>query len=153
MTRIRIDKLGTVEFPEGMKGKHISAEIRRIKAGHKTPSWKQFIRKLWDGTKVYLVDGDYVRSHHHIDFVEGGHDLVYDFVPKDEIWVEEMKNKSDESYSALHEIYEHTLMKHKIVTDYDSAHEASNQVEDICRSINAGVKPDTTNYRGGEEAE
>ena len=101
-------------------------------------SWKKYHDTIWDGTKIFIVDGDYVRSNvantkeNGIDFVEGGHDLVYKFIPKDEIWVEHMVSKDDEKMNMVHEIYEHTLMKH-LKMDYDKAHDHTQTVERAVR--------------------
>jgi hypothetical protein len=100
--------------------------------------WKHYHDTIWDGTKIYIVDGNYVRSNiantkeNGIDFVEGGHDLVYKFIPKGEIWVEKMLSKQDEKMNALHEIYEHTLQKH-LHQSYDTAHENTQTVERAIR--------------------
>ena len=101
-------------------------------------SWKKYHDTIWDGTKIYIVDGDYVRSNiankkeNGIDFVEGGHDLVYDLIPKGEIWVEHMINDHDEKMNMLHEIYEHTLMKH-MKMPYEEAHNDTQTVERAIR--------------------
>jgi hypothetical protein len=95
-------------------------------------SWKVFQDSIWDGTKVFIVDGDYVRDNISVDFVEGGHDLVYKFVPEGEIWVEKMIVGHDERMNMIHEIYEHTLMKHMKLS-YDVAHDHTQTVEKILR--------------------
>jgi hypothetical protein len=57
---------------------------------------KKLLDELWDGTKIYVISGKAVRDIVNADFVEGGHGYVYDYIPKNEIWIEEMLNKEDE---------------------------------------------------------
>ena len=45
---------------------------------------KKYSKKI----KVYIVNGRLVRDYLFIDFTEGGHDFVYDFVPKNELWLD-----------------------------------------------------------------
>ena len=88
--------------------------------------WKKFspeFTKLAKGINVYIVDGDFVRSNINVDFVEGGHHCVYDYIPKDEIWVENMENKEDEYYNFQHEVYEHNLMRANPNMSYNTAHD------------------------------
>jgi hypothetical protein len=48
--------------------------------------WKKFVRKQ-DGFKVYCVDGEWVRNNLTIEFGHGGHGLVHECIPMDEIWL------------------------------------------------------------------
>jgi len=100
----------------------------------KCESWKTPFAELLDGTKIYIVDGTYIRNHFYIDFVLGGHGYVYDFIPKNEIWVEQVKNNIDERHNLTHEIIEYLLMKHTD-QDYENAHEFSAKAEDILRKF------------------
>lgn len=96
--------------------------------------WKRWFETLWDGTKIYIVDGPYIRDNMYVDFTMGGHGYVYDFIPKDEIWLEEMLIKEDDSFDLMHEIYEYTLMKYvKGFEKYEKAHDASANVEKVVR--------------------
>ena len=38
-----------------------------------------------DGLMIWLVEGGYVRRHLDLDFTEGGHDLVYNYIPTGEV--------------------------------------------------------------------
>lgn len=51
--------------------------------------WKKPVSVLYDGTRVYKVDGDWVRNNLSIIFGHGGHGMVHEFIPLDEIWVSE----------------------------------------------------------------
>ena len=93
---------------------------------------------LKDGTKVFSINGNYVRDKYHKvflkdefhdTFVLGGHDLFYSFIPKDEIWVDDMFNNFDDQLAIIcHEATEHALMKYKKM-DYDDAHKIANDAE------------------------
>ena len=48
--------------------------------------WKKFIRKQ-DGFKVFSVDSAWIRNNLSIIFGHGGHGLVHEFIPLDEIWI------------------------------------------------------------------
>jgi hypothetical protein len=96
---------------------------------------KKLIGKIWDGTKIFLVCGKYVRDKIYTDFTEGGHGYVYNFIPKNEIWVEELPNKNDMDNVIAHEIYEYTLMRY-LKIDYESAHDKATSVEKVIRTNN-----------------
>ena len=96
-------------------------------------NWKQFVCDLGN-LKIYKVDGNYVRTNIFIDFVLGGHDYVYKFVPKNEIWIESLTNTKDMVFSLMHELYERRLMKVKKLK-YDPAHKLSAKFEKRLRNI------------------
>ena len=95
---------------------------------------KQFIHKLWDGAKVFLVDGDWVRDNMNDEFIGGGHGFQDDYIPEDEIWSELVKDPVDNKEILIHEIIEYIFMKyfHK---KYDDSHEIANSVEDTIRRL------------------
>jgi hypothetical protein len=101
--------------------------------------WKKQWGELWDGTKIYIVNGPYVRENFFVDFVEGGHGYVYKWIPKDEIWVEDMPDEIDQGLNMNHEIYEYTLMRYvPSKKDYDDAHKCAACVESLVRQAIAG---------------
>lgn len=95
---------------------------------------KVFIDELWDGTKIYQIDGDFVRNHVDINFIGGGNGYAYDYCPKDELWYENMPNQDDCRYILLHEIVEYIFMRYKDLS-YHPAHDMANSVESIVRHI------------------
>lgn len=101
----------------------------------KKENWKIPFAVLPDNTKIYIVDGNHIRNNIFVDFVLGGHGYVYDFVPKDEIWIERIQNSKDEQYNFTHEVIEYLLMKH-CKKYYDDAHDFSAKIEDILRKYN-----------------
>lgn len=89
---------------------------------------KELLGKLDDGiTSVWLVDGSIVRGLYDTDYTEGGHDLVYDYVPKNEVWIDDDVVHFERPYVLLHELYERDLMSRGI--DYDSAHDGTSLIE------------------------
>jgi len=96
--------------------------------------FKQFIHKLWDGTKVFLVHGNYIRDNINDEFIGGGHGYQDKEIPEDEIWVEYTEEPADIKELLVHEITEYIFMKYDD-KDYDHAHEIANSVEDTIRRI------------------
>lgn len=81
--------------------------------------------------KTWLVDGQIVRDFFCIDFTEGGHDLVYSFVPQGEIWLDNDNNPAELKFIFLHELHERNLMLRGWT--YDRAHRNSSRLEYRCR--------------------
>ena len=69
-----------------------------------------FGRKLESGLSVWIINGRLVRSGFDDDFTEGGHDYVYEFVPRDEIWIDNDLEEVERPYVLLHELHERNLM-------------------------------------------
>lgn len=82
---------------------------------------------------VWLVRGDQVRKQHDPNFIMGGHGYVYDYVPKDEVWVEESLPPLDRAFTLLHELYELSLMREGMT--YDPAHERATEIEKKLRNM------------------
>jgi hypothetical protein len=89
--------------------------------------WKH----LTSGVSVWIVDGRLVRSVFDVDFTEGGHDHVYEFVPQGEVWIDNDLVEAERPYVLLHELHERNLMAKG--WDYDHAHEDSSKLEYHCR--------------------
>lgn len=94
--------------------------------------YKEFHKKLKDGTTIYSVDGDYVRNNLEVDFIGGGHGYVYTFIPKNEIWIEQRFSQDDQTFFLMHEMIERLLMIHAKWT-YNKAHAFANDVERVLR--------------------
>lgn len=88
---------------------------------------KEYSKKI----NIWVIRGRFVRDYFFIDFTEGGHDLVYDFIPKNEIWIENDLRKNERGFILLHEIHERNLMKKGL--DYESAHKSASLIEHKCR--------------------
>ena len=80
------------------------------------------------GLQVILVDGTYVRDHFDSDFSQGGNGFRYDFIPKEEIWVDQEINRKEWGDIIFHECEEVERMKKGM--DYDHAHDEAKALED-----------------------
>jgi hypothetical protein len=84
--------------------------------------------------KVYLVNGDYVRSvmskenPEAIDFTQGNNFMVGSYVPNLEIWIDKANSLTDRKATLLHEFREVRDMQEG--TEYEDAHsDAANPLE------------------------
>lgn len=93
---------------------------------------KIYIQQIYSGRlTIYLVNGKAVRQHYNnlqeLNFVEGGHDLVYSFIPKNSIWIEDEVKPEERKYILLHELYERNLMEQGL--KYENAHRKASALE------------------------
>ena len=77
-------------------------------------------KKLKDTIYIYEVDGTEIRNHIDTDFTEGGHGYRYDYIPKDEVWIESEK---DREATLIHEVVERLVTKDLKIDDYEEAHD------------------------------
>jgi len=77
--------------------------------------------------KIWAVSGKTVRDSLDIDFTEGGHDYVYSYVPKDEVWIDNDITEKERSFVILHELLERSLMKKNYT--YEDAHRKASEAE------------------------
>ena len=66
-----------------------------------------------------------------IDFTEGGHDYVYEFVPENEVWIDDDIAEKERGYVLLHELHERNRMARGWL--YNKAHAESSRLEYRCR--------------------
>ncbi len=91
---------------------------------------KHLLKKIncnGEDLSVWIVDGRLIRSSFYIDFTEGGHDFVYKFVPKQEVWLDDDLMEKERLYVLLHELNERKLMSQGWT--YDKAHANSSEIE------------------------
>ena len=88
---------------------------------------------------VWLVDGSLVRSLYMLGYTEGGHDIVYSWIPKNEIWVEESLKYEEREFIVLHELHERYLMLSQKMS-YADAHHGATIVEDHFREHRQGLE-------------
>jgi len=91
-----------------------------------------------DKFTVWLIDGEVVRALYMVDYSDGGHDLVYDWVPKSEIWIEEVLSEEGRKFIILHELHERFLMYGG--KDYRHAHEGATIIEARYRKNPEGLE-------------
>lgn len=109
-----------------------AGDVRKLtERGRKLPEGKDVHERLWkkldSGLSVWMVKGRLVRSVFDIDFTAGGHDYVYEFVPQNEVWIDDAIEEAERGYVLLHELHERNLMSKG--WPYGKAHEDSSHVE------------------------
>lgn len=116
-----------VEMSERKK----SGDLHTLTEGGTLPDPRKVHVRLWkkleSGVSVWIVNGRLVRSGFDDDYTEGGHDYVYEFVPKDEVWIDNDLEEIERPYVLLHELHERNLMAKGM--PYSSAHEESSTLE------------------------
>jgi len=98
---------------------------------------KRLLEEWGAGVKVWIVDGELVRDVLFIDFTEGGHDKVYDFVPAKEVWIDDDVRPEERRFILLHEVHERRLMSGGWA--YGRAHKDSSRLESHYRRHPAGL--------------
>jgi len=88
-------------------------------------------KKLENGVGVWIVNGRLVRSVFDVDFTEGGHDHVYEFVPAGEVWIDDDVDEAEKGFVVLHEMHE----RNRMISGwpYSKAHDESSRLEYHCR--------------------
>lgn len=78
--------------------------------------------------KAWLIDGFYARCWYKTDYAEGGHYVVYPWVPTREIWLERDTDPRELPYILAHEYLELRMMRDGGL-EYDEAHEIASGIE------------------------
>jgi hypothetical protein len=82
------------------------------------PNFK--LKKIKNGKlTIFLVDGKIAREYFDPEFILGGHELVYSYIPKNEIWIDIKSDPAEFPYTFIHEATERNLMK--VGKNYDIA--------------------------------
>jgi hypothetical protein len=122
-----LEQADKVEMAERKK----AGDVRKLTKGGNLPDPKKVHVRLWkkleSGVTVWIVDGRLVRSVYDDDFTEGGHDYVYEFVPQNEVWIDNDLEEIERPYVLLHELHERNLMAKGWT--YSKAHEDSSRCE------------------------
>lgn len=118
------------------KERRRSGDIARvIKRSDSLPDAAKVHQRLWkkleNGISVWIVSGRLVRSVFDIDFTEGGHDYVYEFVPEKEVWIDDDVEEPERAYMLVHELHERKRMAAGLT--YNLAHAESSRLEYRCR--------------------
>jgi hypothetical protein len=93
---------------------------------------KRLLKKYSGEIRVWVIKGELVRGLFFIDFTEGGHDKVYHFVPKREVWLDDDLSPRERRYVLLHELHERALMARG--WSYSRAHREASKIEYHCRA-------------------
>jgi hypothetical protein len=127
-----LEKADAVERRERRKTELIR-EISRLPKKNIIENIHKRLLKKYSGTvKVWVVKGELVRSLDFIDFTEGGHDKVYHFVPKNEVWIDDDLGAGERKFVLLHELHERRLMA--LGWPYFKAHRSASRIEYHCRA-------------------
>ncbi len=86
-----------------------------------------------DGFKVWVVDGAVIRKKIFNEFVYGGNNQRYPFVPEEEIWIDNSISAEEFETTLAHELNERNLMAKFGMTYYD-AHDSSLALEVVMRT-------------------
>ena len=118
-----------VEKTERKRTEKTTEEAGEISSGAMTQNHVKIspLGRLKDGTQIELVDGEKVRDLYDIDWTEGGHGLVYKFIPNDEIWIDDDVKRDERKFIILHEATERDLMKSGV--KYEEAHKRASDIE------------------------
>ncbi|MBV8201892.1 MAG: hypothetical protein JOZ15_14835 [Acidobacteria bacterium] len=108
-----------------------AGDLAKARRGKLLPQAAAFHLRLWkklaSGVEVWFVKGRLVRSVLDVEFTEGGHEHVYEFVPHGEVWIDDDLHQDEQGYVLWHELHERSLMSKG--QDYDSAHEECSRLE------------------------
>jgi hypothetical protein len=127
-----LEKADAVERKERRNTKLIRDISRLRKKDIIKDIHKRLIRKYSGAVDVWIVKGKLVRSLYFIDFTEGGHDRVYHFVPKNEVWLDDDLGPGERRFVLLHELHERHLMT--LGWPYSRAHRSASRIEYHCRA-------------------
>lgn len=102
----------------------------------------KFIQKTVkrSGQTIRYIDGSIVRRWLDPDFTFGGHDCVYSYIPKGEIWIDARMDPRDVKHVLIHEQTEQTLMRKNKKT-YEVAHEYATAAERESRRRSGAIYP------------
>jgi hypothetical protein len=84
--------------------------------------------------KVYIVDGDWVRDNYSADFTNFGQHYRFNFIPLNEIWLDQADCLGEDDYFIIHAMIEYGLMAQG--TSYDKADDIANSIERDKRKLN-----------------
>jgi hypothetical protein len=81
-----------------------------------------------EGKIIWIVDGLAIRREIYPEFLYGGNEQRYPFIPKNEIWIDHAISADEYKYTLAHEIHERNLMARKGMS-YADAHDSSLALE------------------------
>ncbi len=96
--------------------------------GNKVEGIYRFYAGKRDSFNIWIVDGSVIREKIFNEFIYGGNDERYTFVPLLEIWIDNSISAKEYETTLMHEINERNLMKMHGWTYFD-AHDSSLSLE------------------------
>jgi hypothetical protein len=145
LTRIKYEELGSSKEHAYDKAEQKNKARREKEDNVKMCPWnyspvfdedikKQIYLKKWttikcdDDIHVFIINGNFVRDYFKTDFVEGGHYIVYKWIPKNEIWIDDEVSVKEWILILIHEIAEMIMMQ-KNGFDYEKGHRKASKIE------------------------
>ncbi|MBI5369846.1 hypothetical protein HZA85_01460 [Candidatus Uhrbacteria bacterium] len=138
-------KSEAIVHPKTIKTSADFHEYLKAKLCKKGPIPNFRVKTHWRlGSRIVLVDGKVVRQYLDPEFTQGGHEKVYRYVPKGEIWIECALHPKEIPFAIHHETIERKMMfKGK---SYDIAHEYATAAEKEMRRAYGGFYPLDDHY-------
>lgn len=118
-----------VDKKERKKSKFYEKNFKKEKNRRKILEkvYKKLLKKYSNRIRIWIVRGKIVRDVFFLDFTEGGHDKVYHFIPKNEVWIDDALSSREKKFVILHELHERKLMAKGM--NYEEAHHLSSKIE------------------------
>lgn len=116
-----------IEMAERYKSKDYVKDLAQTGYPKYKELHKEILKRLDNGITIWIVNGKLVRTFLRVEFVAGGHEYVYDFVPKDEVWIDDDILTSERPFVILHELFERNKMKKGM--EYLPAHRLASRLE------------------------
>jgi len=121
--------------------RHSLPRARKILESHhsRTEALAKIHQEKWneystDDFTVWLIDGEAVRDLYDNEYAEGGHDLVFPWIPHQEVWIEKILSPKERTFILVHELHERFLMSPAGGgKDYPHAHKGATIIEDRFR--------------------
>jgi len=147
------DRANEIVIKERQKEERVKKLLKKNKDELLKLIKKKFLKKYSGKIKIFLVRGWIVRSIFDHNFTAGGHDFVYDFIPKNEVWIDDALSPFERQFTLLHELHERLRMKKgeanygapffssewASATSVDSAHKSACKIEVYCRNHSASL--------------
>jgi len=119
----RADKVEKTERAKSELAKLIKLNKKQIPSKIYRKKLKTYSHNIY----IWIVNGELVRDLYFTDFTEGGHDLVYSFIPSKEVWLDDALSIREIKFVLLHELHERYLMSHGM--SYEKAHRSASKIE------------------------
>ena len=97
-----LKRASALELQKRTELRSINDDLKNLK--------KRRVKGYGKNSSVWIVNGKLVRDFMYIDFAEGGHDLIYPFIPKNEIWIDDDIGPREVKLIILHEVHERNMM-------------------------------------------
>ncbi len=125
-------------------------EMKRRLCRHGTPPPYEVRRERRQGLTVIYVRGDIVRQWIDPAFIFGGHDLIYPYIPRGEVWIDIRQDPREIRFTLGHELHEREKMRRLLRRGIDRkkayaiAHKSATDIERELRNRKpraAGLRP------------